>query len=180
MEDLFLGDTASTAAHELSHTMGVHHDDTLDKSGKFGECPLSKLYVMTPIDGYPKSAVDAKNPWTFSPCSIAVMKMTHSNLTKTADGQTCLEKHSYNEAEYNRILNSLRLGAIYSKDEQCEMAIRTGVKYCDNYARTKISEKEICWKGLPCDIEVSEYPCYRFQVIHPNEGTSCGESKQVQ
>lgn len=58
--------------------MGVHHDDVLDESGKYGQCPADKVFVMAPSDAFPKTVSDAKNPWTFSPCSIAVLEITFS------------------------------------------------------------------------------------------------------
>ncbi|KAL4225520.1 A disintegrin and metalloproteinase with thrombospondin motifs 20 [Mactra antiquata] len=165
VEDLRQGDTSSTAAHELAHTMGVQHDE--DSSG---DCVYDNEYIMSPNSSVASTDDDslAANPWKFSSCSIQeIIDNTDS------DFNACLQENTYDTNDYADVQAGSTLGELYNRDKQCQLIHGSASSYCTG---TGITVSEICQRGLPCVNPDDSSSC---PIIEPFHGTKCGKNKRV-
>ncbi|KAL4220284.1 A disintegrin and metalloproteinase with thrombospondin motifs 13 [Mactra antiquata] len=166
--EIAVGLTGSTAAHELVHTFGVNHDGV---PGTGSACPASDQYLMSAsVNPNDMSSLKAQNPFKLSSCSLETI---NSNLhtIPSVDGKTCLEVHSYDAAEYDKILKGPYLGTRYSAKVQCQFVHGAKSDVCPI---SGMSQEETCWRGIYCKTGGS---CNQAERIQPFIGTPCGANK---
>ena len=147
--------TSQTAAHELGHNLGAHHD------GEGNTCLETDGYIMAAT----KDEVNSRF-WKFSSCSLDYFDALIQCLNRKHEN--CMTSRS---AKYttNTIADNDLLGQIYAPDEQCQFLHGPESKmlrgrYRDGY--TLICSKLFC----------SLNSTHQWTTI-PFDGTVCGNGK---
>ncbi|XP_013406579.1 A disintegrin and metalloproteinase with thrombospondin motifs 3 [Lingula anatina] len=146
-----------TAAHELGHNLGSHHDGSYSSSYDNRACSASAGNIMAPSAG----SSNPTNGYYFSACSIAEFKKG------LADACCLVDTGTYgNAAEYNSHTQHLP-GQLYSATEQCRML------YGDNSVpRKEEGDPDFC-QYLWCRSGNG----YTHGYKPPADGTDCDTGK---
>ncbi|XP_061183054.1 A disintegrin and metalloproteinase with thrombospondin motifs 10-like [Saccostrea echinata] len=152
--------TVHVAAHELGHNFGASHDGSLNAE----MCSATNLNLMASKMSRVTDPAKARNPWTFSACSLQSIYDYVDKITR--ERRNCLlgvpplqNRHFLPQP-----------GLVYTADEQCQSSYGNQSRVCRNYHHG--DWKSMCY-GLACLVpEKSE--CH---VIFPHDGTPCGYQK---
>uniref|UniRef100_K1QGA1 ADAM family mig-17 n=1 Tax=Magallana gigas TaxID=29159 RepID=K1QGA1_MAGGI len=152
--------TVHVAAHELGHNFGASHDGSQNAA----VCTATDLNLMASKMSRVTDPTKARNPWTFSACSLNSIYEYVDKLTR--ERRNCLLGVP---ALQNR--NFLpQPGLVYSADEQCQSSYGNRSRVCRNYHHGDWNT--LCY-GLACLVP-KQSECH---VIFPHDGTPCGYQK---
>ncbi|XP_062605570.1 metalloprotease mig-17-like isoform X2 [Saccostrea cucullata] len=152
--------TVHVAAHELGHNFGASHDGSLNAE----MCSATNLNLMASKMSRVTDPAKARNPWTFSACSLQSIYDYVDKITR--ERRNCLLGVP---ALQNRHFLP-QPGLVYTADEQCQSSYGNRSRVCRNYHHGDWTS--MCY-GLACLVpEKSE--CH---VIFPHDGTPCGYQK---
>lgn len=151
----------NTAAHELGHSLGAHHD------GYNNECSGFDQYIMTARGGISKEAT-RNNPWKFSTCSIDYFRRFIQRLP----WRHCMTDpvDIYDREEFLEFLSTYP-GQDHNPNQQCQDILGLDSYY--GWGSNLGSYRDIC----------SEMSCFvpggdsTYRVYKAATGTSCGDKK---
>ncbi|XP_041360983.1 uncharacterized protein LOC121377151 [Gigantopelta aegis] len=155
---------AIIAAHELGHSMCSEHD------GEGNSCAADDHYAMTDTVRIPPRN-KMSNPWKYSACTVKAIQTYLSG----EHGSCTLQN---NEADSGLgAYFELQLGAKYSHDIQCEMAMGNNSCFCRMlyYNNPNGGFTNLCHNML-CTQTGSDF-CF---PILAQDGTPCGKFKWCQ
>ncbi|XP_065290057.1 A disintegrin and metalloproteinase with thrombospondin motifs 4-like [Dermacentor albipictus] len=153
--------TSDVAAHELAHSLGVHHDGPPENN----DCSLDR-YLMGPW------RTSNTTTW-WSPCSLQVLTKLHEN-----DKMACLKKApSVKRLRQVLHLNSWRSspppGQQWDADAQCRVFLKSDAARCS----IKPENMSAVCRALQCK---SPERIGLFGAGHALEGTYCGDNNWCQ
>lgn len=163
VEESFTEQTANTLAHEIGHSLGMHHD------GDANSCPADDFFVMAPTSALPTTRAKASNPWTFSPCSVEVLTsflaLSDAACTLIDEATSVTDFSSYTIREYGQRVDA---------DAQCQARYGPLSRFCrqDYLVVTGLTFDDMCY-NMKCFNPVAG----RCVQVPAHDGTSCGDGK---
>ncbi|KAH9513785.1 A disintegrin and metalloproteinase with thrombospondin motifs 20 [Bulinus truncatus] len=153
------------APHELGHSLGAQHDEDTN-----GICSDSDEFVMT------KSAVNIPpvehptNPWTFSNCSIKMIKSYLSRVKCT------LPENTQAKNEFPTLKPGQRAGEVLSKDEQCQLIFNDkNSRYCP--VNSTVVDAVLCSRMRCCKLTSNNTCGETCPSFRPLDYTKCDVNK---
>ncbi|KAH3711097.1 hypothetical protein DPMN_070597 [Dreissena polymorpha] len=154
-EDYFV--TTTTAAHELGHNLGAHHDAD-SRTKKIAFCPTIGNFIMGEWGTFKSDDAYTVNRWRFSTCSVQQFK----NYIESLGNNNCLLDIGDATDEY-KTHSSKQPGELYSPTEQCQL------EYGEN---SRLSSSQSAIDPGICLRMVCRYNGKRYNITAAH-GTPC-------
>ncbi|KAK7112915.1 uncharacterized protein [Littorina saxatilis] len=154
VENTFTYQMIDTAAHELGHSLGSHHD------GENNYCDNNLGYVMSS-----RTEINSTYRWSFSPCSSEAIK--HNIAELNGINANCLVKTATNPTP------GKELGAMLSADEQCRMIMGPEAFFCRDFYDSPESYSKMC-ASMWCSASQRDSHCQNHIA---SDGFVCGNNK---